>query len=156
MIHRNGISINSNLPSGWERALPPGVRRVINRQKRGKKAISREPVVVTSLSKWLWSTTSEGMDEASSSRTCQHWLTGTAQRGKVSGHAVNLNVVSTRKKPGVKYRPTVTENGHSERGNPPVALSQESRRPGHKHWRSRMTQEAKAQRNGWDRLTWVR
>jgi hypothetical protein len=66
---------------------------------------------------------SEGMVEASSSKTCQRRLTGTAQTGKVSDHTINLNVVSTRKKPGVKYRPTVTENGHSERSNSLDALS---------------------------------
>jgi len=30
--------------------------------------------------------------------------------------------VSTRTKPGVKYRPTVTQNGHTEGRNPLVAL----------------------------------
>ena len=62
------------------------------------------------------------MDEASSSRTCLRWLKGRVQKNTVSGHVVNLNVVSTQKEPGVKYRPTVTENGHTERSNSPDAL----------------------------------
>jgi hypothetical protein len=35
-----------------------------------------------------------------------------------------------RRRPGVKHRPKVTQNGHSERGNPSVALRQRrSREP---------------------------
>ena len=40
------------------------------------------------------------------------------------GHIVTGYVVSTGGEGhGVKYRPKVTENGHTERGNPPSALS---------------------------------
>jgi len=38
------------------KALPPGVRMVINRQKRGGKAVNSEPDGTTPLSKWLWVT----------------------------------------------------------------------------------------------------
>jgi hypothetical protein len=31
-------------------------------------------------------------------------------------------MTSTRMRPGVKHRSTVTQNGHTERGNPPTAL----------------------------------
>ncbi len=37
MIHLKDVSINSNLPGGWERASPYGERLVINRQEQGGK-----------------------------------------------------------------------------------------------------------------------
>jgi hypothetical protein len=37
MIHQKGVSINSNLPGGWETAPPYGGRLVIKRQKQGWK-----------------------------------------------------------------------------------------------------------------------
>jgi len=37
MIHRFGVSINSNLPGGWETALPYGERLVLKRQQPGWK-----------------------------------------------------------------------------------------------------------------------
>jgi hypothetical protein len=37
MIHRKGVSINSNLPGGWETASPYGGRLVIKRQEQGGK-----------------------------------------------------------------------------------------------------------------------
>jgi hypothetical protein len=43
------------------------------------------------------------------------------------GHGVVRSVVSTRYVGhGVQHRPKVTENGHTERGNPPGALSDEA------------------------------
>jgi hypothetical protein len=47
---------------------------------------------------------------------------GSAQKGKVSDHVLRIYVVFTQKEPGVKYRSKVTENGHTERDNPSVAL----------------------------------
>jgi len=57
-----------------------------------------------------------------------------AQKGTVSGHVVPLCMVSIRMKPGVKHPPKVMENDCSERNNPPMALSLESRRPGRMPW----------------------
>ena len=37
MIHRKGVSINPNLPGGWETAPPYGERLVLKRQKQGWK-----------------------------------------------------------------------------------------------------------------------
>jgi len=99
------------------------VRLVINRRKRGVKAVSHEPDVAIPVEQVTKDNESEGMVEASSRTTCQRWLIGRAQKGKVSGHTVGACMVSIRMKPGVQYRPTVTENGHTERGNPPSALS---------------------------------
>jgi hypothetical protein len=45
--------------------------------------------------------------------------------GKVFGPYISLGVwYPLRRRPGVKHRPTVTQNGHSERSNSAVALRQ--------------------------------
>jgi len=53
MIHPKGVSINSNLPGGWERASSYGERLVIKRQKPGRKGDQPPPAgpdKVTSMS----------------------------------------------------------------------------------------------------------
>jgi hypothetical protein len=45
-----------------------------------------------------------------------------SKKDTVSGFGVNRPEVSTRTKPGVKHRPTVTKNRPPERSNPAEAL----------------------------------
>ena len=64
------------------------------------------------------------MNEASSRRTCQRRLwgwQGSKEQGLRLRGQVSRRIHS--KKPGVKYRPKVTQNGPSERGHTPDALS---------------------------------
>ena len=65
----------------------------------------------------------------------------------------------TQMRPGVKHRPTVTPNGHTEQGNPLAALGGgryteqvTSRKP----QVGEIAQEAKAWGNAQDTLTWAR
>lgn len=89
---------------------------------------------------------SEGM-EASSCRPCPmaEWQ---AQKGLVSDWPCSATCKAfTQMRPGVKCHPVVTENGHSERGNPfklSLGVRQASRLTSHKREGRRMTQEAKA------------
>jgi hypothetical protein len=48
---------------------------------------------------------------------------GQAQTGMIPGHAATLCMVSIQMESGVKHRPTVTPNGHTERDNPLRALA---------------------------------
>jgi hypothetical protein len=54
-------------------------------------------------------------------------LTGRPKRGMSPfSHVLSDYVVSARYEGhGVEHRPTVTENGHTERGNPSVALTRQ-------------------------------
>jgi len=77
------------------------------------------------------------------------------------GHVLKRYVVSARYEGhGVEHRPTVAQNGHTERGNPsslsplcPLAGKKGEQVTGRKWRGSRMAQEAKAQGNAGDRLT---
>ena len=70
------------------------------------------------------------------------------------GYAVKRGVVTTQMDTGVKQRPTVTIHQSTERSNPLTALG--SDRVGNQPDASAggMPQEAKAQSNVWDMLTW--
>lgn len=62
--------------------------------------------------------------------------------------------VSIQSEPGVKHHPTVTENEQTERNNSFAALTYEqgtNRMPE----TGKIAQEAKAQGNAWDTLTWA-
>ena len=127
MIARFVRNINPYPPGAGVTAPSPGVRLVINRQKREGKAVKTEPDRTTPPSKWLWIAKAKVCVYASSWRTCLRWLSPErqrqAQKGLVPGCAVNSCAVCTRMEPGVKHRPKATENGHTERGNPSRALS---------------------------------
>ena len=47
------------------------------------------------------------------------WLIGRPKKGRVSGRTAMESEATTQMKPGVKYHPKTTQNGHMERGNPP-------------------------------------
>jgi len=76
-------------------------------RSKGEKAISCEPDAVTSLSKWLW-LMSEGMLEASSRRTCLHWLIDRPKREGIQDYGVNQHVITTPQ----GYRRKVPAYGH--------------------------------------------
>ena len=96
-------------------------------QHRARRCHTTEQVAMDSESK--------GMFEASSWRTCSRWLTsaetdkGRPKRERSQAMQVQRCTASTRTEPGVKCRPTVTENGHTERSNPPTLSIRPSREP---------------------------
>ena len=96
---------------------------------------------------------SKGVVEASSGRTCQT-ADRQVQKGTVPGYAVKRCIVSTRMEPGVKHRPKVTQNGHTERGNPSVALQSTGAGNHPQAPMGGMAQEANAWGNAQDMLTW--
>ncbi len=67
---------------------------------------------------------SKGTSETSSSST-RPMADRLAQKGNGLDTARRFRYAwySLVRRPGVQYHPNVTENGHSERGNPPDALT---------------------------------
>jgi len=63
---------------------PPG-RLVLKREKRDEKAESNEPDIDYPVEQVAMVSESEAVSEASSRRTSQRWLTGSAQKGKYLG-----------------------------------------------------------------------
>jgi hypothetical protein len=54
---------------------------------------------------------------------CQKRTRAGPKMGEVFGPYISLGVwYPLHRRPGVKHRPTATQNGHSERSNPTVAL----------------------------------
>ena len=138
MIARFVRNINPYPLSAGVTAPSPGVRLVINRQKREGKAVKTEPDRTTPPSKWLWTGCSTKVRRRRHGEPAHAGLRlpeadmGWPQMGMVPGLACQLAQDCTRMEPGVKHRPNVTQNGHTERGNPSRALSvlYGSRRPG--------------------------
>ena len=80
-------------------------------------------------SKWLWIAKAKVRMYASSWRTGLRWLTPAASRHRPAPKGEGLRAIQSirvwyppRTGPGVKHRPKVTQNGHSERSNLTVAL----------------------------------
>jgi len=130
-------NINPCLSGGWERALPYGGRTVIKRRSaRAERRHLRAKRSHTS-SRWLWIAKAKVCMYASSWRTGLRWLTSAASRHRPAPKGEGLRAIQStrvwyplRTGPGVKHRPKVTQNGHSERNNPTVALRQSrSREP---------------------------
>jgi len=114
-------------------------------------------------SKWLWITKVKVCMYVPSWRTCLRWLEDLFQgqaagpkRGRSQGHTINSCMVSTRKETRCKAhvltpRKMDTRNGETRRwlsGNPEQAARPYA--PA-----GRMAQEANAQSNIWDMLTWA-
>jgi hypothetical protein len=120
------------------RAPPPGVRLVINRQKRGRKASTPsqtephvEQVATDSESKGAYvrvvMETLPTLARISLPKGRRQ-----AQKGRALGPYNTLVYgIHPAESPAQSTRPKVTQNGHTERWNPSVALRlSRSRRPG--------------------------
>jgi hypothetical protein len=128
MIARFVRNINPYPLGAGVTAPSPGVRLVINRQKREGKAVSPEPDRATPPSKWLWTGCStkvrrrrHGEPAHAGLRLPKRTRAG-LKMGMDPGLACTPAQGCTQMGPGVKHRPKVTQNGYTERGNPSRAL----------------------------------
>ena len=92
--------------------------------KAGRKGNKLRAECGDAPSRWSWSAQAKVRLKRRHADPAKR-LTSWPKMGIVSfGHVVMRNVVSTRiERRGVKYRPTTTPNGHSERDNPLLALA---------------------------------
>ncbi len=142
-------NINSYLPGGWERTLPYGGRPVCRQagwssivRSKGRKASSPsqteshvEQVAMDNESEGVYvRVVMDNLPTLARSPIKDRW-----QAPKGEGlRAIQSSGVwyPLARRPGAKHHPKATQNGHSERSNPTVALRLcRSRRPGRKRCR---------------------
>ena len=81
---------------------------VIKGQKRDEKAEYGKPDIRNPVEQVAMVNASETVSEASSSRTCLHWLTGRPKRECISGYVVKAHVVTIPH----RYRRKAVTYGH--------------------------------------------
>jgi hypothetical protein len=141
------------------------LRRATGYQSSGARAERRQLRTRRShtSSKWSWITKVKVYMYVPSWTTCLRWLEvlpdkagGRPQNGEglkaIQSSGVWYPLV---KRPGAKHHPKATQNGHTERCNPPKALPGREQAARPQAQAGRMAQEANAQSNVWDTLTWA-